>query len=276
MIVEEENRSTCRNDKGKNGQDKEMKNASILNSSSILTGVSHELRTFMNAIVGFSSLLKDKDFTENEREEFSDHVIYASKQLVALFDSFINLANIEMGNLKVSISSCELNKILDELKCEFNQILKNEDYKNIVLEIETPSQNMKEIYIDMSKISKIIRSLFHNALNNTKSGYIRIGYSFYDGAVTFHVFDTGHGYFKNEEFLYSVNLNESMEKYNDTSSAINIILAKRTTQMLGGSIWLYCNGLFGTGIYFSIPLKCVEDIKPNDRDYLVMKKGITL
>jgi signal transduction histidine kinase len=46
-----------------------------------------------------------------------------------------------------------------------------------------------------------------------------------------------------------------LTKYNDTSTAINLTLAKKLILMLGGTMWIECNGLAGTGIYFSVPSK---------------------
>jgi hypothetical protein len=53
--------------------------------------------------------------------------------------------------------------------------------------------------------------------------------------------------------------------HNDTFTAINITLAKKLIQMLGGTICIECNGLTGTGIYFSIPVKLIvsSDLKIN-------------
>ena len=56
--------------------------------------------------------------------------------------------------------------------------------------------------------------------------------------------------------------------YNDTCSAINITLAKKLIQMLGGTIWIECNGLTGTGIYFSVPVKMVESSDININKYI--------
>ena len=113
--------------------------------------------------------------------------------------------------------------------------------------------------IDSDRIYRVIRNLFQNALKNTKSGYIKIGYDFDDGKVTFYVLDSGQGYFKCKEFLYSENMNESLTKYNDTNTAVNITLAKKLIQLLGGTYWINCNGLTGSGIYFSIPVRIVAD-----------------
>jgi light-regulated signal transduction histidine kinase (bacteriophytochrome) len=105
-------------------------------------------------------------------------------------------------------------------------------------------------------------------LNNTKSGYIKIGYEFRDTNVTFHVLDSGQGYFKCKEFLHTEDLNESLAKFNDTVSAVNITLAKKLISVLSGTVWLECNGLTGTGFYFSIPVKKAGSPDVNINNYI--------
>ena len=56
--------------------------------------------------------------------------------------------------------------------------------------------------------------------------------------------------------------------HNDTYTAINISLAKKLIQMLGGTICVECNGLTGTGIYFSIPAKIIVGSDININKYL--------
>ena len=50
-------------------------------------------------------------------------------------------------------------------------------------------------------------------------------------------------------------MNKSLKIFFDTSSAVNIILAKKLIRYLGGTIWINWNGFTGTGVYFSIPVK---------------------
>jgi signal transduction histidine kinase len=56
--------------------------------------------------------------------------------------------------------------------------------------------------------------------------------------------------------------------HNDTYTAINIILARKLIHMLGGTICVECNGLTGTGIYFTIPAKLVENSGININKYV--------
>jgi signal transduction histidine kinase len=240
----------------------------ILNSSTALTGMSHEMRTHMNAIVAFSFLMKDNSCTISDREEFGNQIISSCEQLLGLFDSFLDSAIIDTGNSKTESRICNLDNFLDDFLSEFRETINNESHKNLELITEIPFTNSTEVYIDRNKLFRVIRCLFQNSITNTKSGYIKIGYHFNNDLVTFYVLDSGQGYFKIREFLHSENINESLSLHNDTYSAINISLAKKLIQLLGGSIWIESNGFSGTGIYFSVPVKMVSKSSKNINKYV--------
>jgi K+-sensing histidine kinase KdpD len=240
--------------KGSNRKEDVLTNLSMVNCPTILTGMSHEVRTHMNAIVAFSYLMNRNSNNDSEREEFSNQIHASCEQLIGLLDNFLDSAIIESGNQKTELRICKLNSVLEELLSEFRETIKREGQRDVVLVTET-SPDSTEVVIDSDRVFRVIRTLFQNALQNTKSGYIKIGYEFRDDKVTFYVLDSGQGYFKCKEFLLTEDLNESLAKYNDTVSAINITLAMKIISFLGGSVWIECNGLTGTGIYFSIPAK---------------------
>ena len=125
-----------------------------------------------------------------------------------------------------------------------------------------------EILIDKNKINRILRCLFQNSIKNTKSGYIKIGYFLREDKVNFYILDSGQGYFKCKEFLQTNDLNESLILHNDTYTAVNMTLAKKLIQMLDGTFFIECNGLTGTGIYFSVPAKFVVSSNININKYL--------
>jgi K+-sensing histidine kinase KdpD len=233
-------------------------NNNMINCLTVLTGMSHEVRTHMNAIVAFSFLMNRTGCDESEREEFSNQILSSCEQLIGLFDNFLDSAIIETGNSKADNKICKLSNILDDLLSEFREILKKEAQEDVILVAETSITDTSDVIIDSDRLFRVIRNLFQNALKNTKSGYIKIGYYFREDKLTFYVLDSGQGYFKCKEFLHTEDLNESLTKYNDTSSAINITLARKLIQLLGGSIRIECNGLMGTGIYCSIPAKVAE------------------
>jgi len=238
---------------------------SVISCPTVLQGMSHEVRTHMNAIVAFSYLMSRSGCDNQEREEYSNQILTSCEQLIGLFDDFLDSAILDTGTSKSDFKICKFNTILDDLLFEFREILKKEVYKDLTLVTENGSAETTEVLIDLNRVFRVIRNLFQNALKNTKSGYIRIGYYLRDDKLTFYVVDSGQGFFKCKDFLHTEDLNDTLSKYNDTGSAINLILAKKLIRTLGGTLWLECNGLTGTGIYFAIPAKLVEssDIEIN-------------
>lgn len=221
--------------------------------------MSHEVRTHMNAIVAFSFLIKENDCNSSEKEDFSNQIFNSCEQLLKLFDSFLDSAIIDTGNSKADSKNYNLDNFLDELFSEFREVIKKDTQKELELITEVQFNNGAIVCIDKTRVSRLIRCLFQNSLKNTKSGYIKIGYNFSEDKVNFYVLDSGQGYFKFKEFLYAQDMDESMSEDNDTSTAINIILAKNIIQMLGGTIRIECNGLTGSGIYFSVPAKRISN-----------------
>jgi light-regulated signal transduction histidine kinase (bacteriophytochrome) len=240
----------------------------VINCPSIITGMSHEMRTNMNAIVAFSYLMKDSCCSNTDREEFSNQILSSCEQLIGLFDSFLDSAIIDMGNSRTDSRLCKLNNMLDDLHSEFREIVKKEGHKDLELIVENQDSDLTEVFLDKYRISRVIRSLFQIAVKNTTTGYIKVGYHFRDDYLIFYILDSGQGYFKCKEFLHTEDLNESLVQYNDMFTAINLTLAKKLIHMLGGTIWIECNGLTGSGIYFSVPARSVATTDININKYL--------
>jgi K+-sensing histidine kinase KdpD len=264
MYIDADNKS---NDNSKQVINMSSVNGNIINSYALLTGMSHEMRTHMNAIISFSFLMKENDYNDEECGEFNSYILNSCEQLIGLFEGFLDAAIIDTGKLKSEYRICQLDTILDELFSEFRKVLIKADIKDLVLATEKKCPDLAEVFIDSNKVLRVISCLFQNALKNTKSGYIKIGYDFSDEKVTFYVLDSGQNYSKCKEFLYSDDLNESLTKFYDTGLAVNITLAKKIVQSLGGSIWIECIGITGSGIYFSIPVKVIESLDTSKKKY---------
>jgi two-component system sensor histidine kinase/response regulator len=248
-----------KNDFRKKGNCMNALKNNLINCPTVITGMSHEMRTHMNAIVAFSFLMKENCTNNSEREEFSKQILSSCEQLIGLFDSFFDSAIIDTGNSKTDSKICKLDTILDELLSDFREVIRKDNRTDLELITEIQYSNSTEVYIDKNRIFRVISSLFQNSVKNTKSGYIKIGYFFREDKLTFYILDSGQGYFKCKEFLHTDDMNVSLAQYNDTHTAINITLAKKLIQMLDGTIWIECNGLAGAGIYFSVPVKVVEN-----------------
>jgi len=237
----------------------------LVNCPMVLTGMSHEMRTHMNAIVAFSFLMKENCTRSSEIEEFSKQIFSSCEQLIGLFDSFLDTAIINSGSPNNDTRNCRLDNMLDDFFSECSDTIKKQYINELELMTENRCTDSQRVFVDRNKIFRILRTLFHISLKSTNSGYIKIGYQYSDEKLNFYVIDSGQGYFKCKEFLHTEDLNESLTILNDVPTAINITLAKKLIQILGGTIRLERNGLSGTGIYFSVPVKEVAtpDIPKN-------------
>jgi two-component system sensor histidine kinase EvgS len=236
------------------GQSRESFSQNMIGCPLILTGMSREMRTQMNAIVAFSFLLNKKEYSEEEREEFSNQIYSSCEQIISLFDNFLDSAIIDTGNSGTESGICNPNEEFNNLFSEFRETLKKEKYKDVILVSDNQTFQNSEYLIDTNRVTRVIRNLFQNALNNTKSGYIKVGYFIKNDKLTFYVVDSGQGYYKCKEFLQSQEMTQSLSKFNDTFTAVGMTLTRKLIQMMEGSIWIESNGLTGSGIYFSVPV----------------------
>jgi K+-sensing histidine kinase KdpD len=227
-------------------------------SSKILIGMSHEMRSYMNSIVCYSFLSEKASNPEESDMQYSSKILNSCNQLLWLFENFLDSAMMDAGNPEVNPENCRLASILQNLIPELREIIDQEDKKGIMLIDENNYSDLTEVYIDSARVKRAIHTLFHNAANNMNSGYIKIGYYFMEGKVTFYILDSGQDYSKPEEFLYTEDMDKSLTKFFDAGYAINISLAKKLIQLLGGTISIKRHDLTGTGVYLSVPVKVKE------------------
>src|SRR5512133_3000471 len=109
----------------------ESMKSNLINCPTILKGMSHEMRTHMNAIVAFSFLMKDNGCSSSDREEFSVMILNSCEQIISLFDIFFDSAIIDTCNTKADSQVCNLDSFLEELLSEFREELHKEGLKDI-------------------------------------------------------------------------------------------------------------------------------------------------
>jgi K+-sensing histidine kinase KdpD len=236
--------------------------------TSVLNGISHEMRTQMNTIVSLAFLLKSNSLAEPERDQFINQIYVTCEQLIALFENYLESAIVDTGISKSEEIICTQNNLLDSLFSEFREELRKRGKDDIELVTETQFSEKNDIHIDKTRIFRILRCLFQNSIQNTDSGYIKIGYFTSGNEITFYVLDSGQGFYKTKEFLHTNDLTVSLSQYQDLTSAVNIALAKKLIQFLRGSYSIKCNGTSGTGLYFSIP------VKPDSKTEITINKYV--
>lgn len=275
MFNDNRNKELSTNSKVSVKQDagKACDNTTILGSPEILTGLSHEVRTYMNSIVAFSFLQSNDKCNTAERQEYTNHILNSCDQLINLFDNFLDSALLESEEPDSVLAKSDLNRFLQDLSIELNSSLSRFDKDNVSLVLEEqPSK--EEVYIEEEKIIRVITNLFHNALEHTNSGYIKLGYTKRDGHIVFYVIDSGNGYNLNKVLLSGKTLAKRYVTNNNTFTTLGLILAQKLVNNMGGDLWIEANGVNGSGIYFSIKERKV--ITRTEKEFENIKSRIAI
>ena len=233
----------------------------MINKPQIIAGVSHEVRTQMNSIVAFSYLLNNTRFSENERQEFSEQIITSCEQLIGLFENFFDTAVLESGSSKASLRETDAGKMFESVTSEFRVLMRKKGKDNIILIQEDNLPDKLMLRIDRTRTVRILSNLFRNALDNTFSGFIKLGCTYENDKITYYVIDSGQGFSNSSHLLLSDNPEIQYSDSQDTYSAMNLILARNLILALDGNIRVETNDAGGTSVYVSLPAKESSGLK---------------
>ncbi|MBR3563061.1 MAG: HAMP domain-containing histidine kinase [Bacteroidales bacterium] len=155
--------------------------------------MSHEVRTPLNAIVGFSQLLSlpDGSFSPEEKEEFSNHIVNNTKMLTMLLDDILNTTAMDSGNYRITFEDGEAGFICQSAISSAEHRLQPGVTMTYVPQFE--GQHM--FRTDPRRVQQILINLLTNSCKHTTKGEIKLGCSLKEnpGEVTFWVTDTGPG-----------------------------------------------------------------------------------
>ena len=155
--------------------------------------MSHEVRTPLNAIVGFSQLLSlpDGALEPQEKEEFAHHIVNNTQMLTMLLDDILNISAMDNGGYRIVYSSGEVHFMAQEAISSAEHRLQPGVKMYYAPENEEPFT----FTTDPRRVQQILINLLTNACKQTSAGEIRLTSSLEEnpGYVTYAVTDTGPG-----------------------------------------------------------------------------------
>ncbi len=232
----------------------ELEQASNLKSQ-FLANVSHEFRTPLNAILGYTSMLLQGvsgEVSTTTRKHLS-RVDSNARHLLAIISDILDIARIESGRMPVNATDFSLDDLVAEIGAELEPII---DRASVEVLVERDA-DMPTLRTDRQKVKQIVLNLLSNALKFTHQGSIRVQTRF-DGdgdQVTIEVRDTGIGIDpKNHEKVFEDFQqadNSTTRQYGGTGLGLSI--CRRLARMLGGDVTLSSQIGEGSTFTLSIP-----------------------
>ena len=241
-----------------------------------LFNMSHDIRTPMNAIIGYTELLlQSKDSPEDYRRKSQNYlgkIHSSSKMLLGLINSVLEMSRIESGKSMLQEKACRPDKVVEDICSLYEERLR---HKGLELRC-TFSTRTKTVYADETKLGEIFLNLISNAYKYTPSGG-RVTIEMEEqeistpGYATFRttVSDTGIGMEKDylpqlfEEFTREKSVTESKI----TGTGLGMAIVKRLIDMMGGTISVSSTPGKGTTFTVTLTLRIApEDALPETPD----------
>jgi two-component system, sensor histidine kinase len=258
----------------------EKANESDRLKSIFLENVSHEMRTPLNSIVGFSDVVAEM-MEDSKLKEYVhiilENALSLNHMITHIFDfSLLKSQSVDIYPVKVNLMIL-LSNVIEAVKIEKKF---NNKQIEIILDPD-PNHPDIEIISDEKKIFEVIKQLVDNALKYTSQGNIRMGFRFQKNNelmvpteilrilkppyVLFYVIDTGKGIKPEYLKLVFEPFRQADERHIDANRGIGLGLSicKSIVEILGGQIWVFSQLNQGSSFYFTIPF---------DTDHFVDKR----
>jgi signal transduction histidine kinase/CheY-like chemotaxis protein len=224
--------------------------------TSFLSNLSHEFRTPLNSINSLSQMLLDRSDGDLLPEQ-EKQVVYIQKsaaELSELVNDLLDIAKVEAGKIDVKPRHFETQDLFGALRGMLKPLLTG---NSLDLVFEANSE-LPPLYTDEGKVSQILRNLISNALKFTRRGYVRVTAELEgDGLIAFHVADTGIGIAVEdqerifEEFVQVESELQAVVK----GTGLGLPLAKRLTELLGGTIKVESEVGVGSTFHVRLPIR---------------------
>jgi len=236
--------------------------------SAFLAGVSHELKTPLNAIIGFSRvLLNERHGPLNQKqEEYTRYILKNGEHLLSVINDILDLSRIESGTVKMAMQDTNITMVLEECVRSLQSLVESKGQEIRII----CGDSIPGIKADRNKIKQILFNLLSNAIKfSPKESCIEIHARLtkYGDEIQISVTDEGHGIpWDHREKIFEPFVRVSGVSAQE-GTGLGLALAKKLVEMHGGRIWLEPST--GKGSTFSFTLPVFGFIPQPDRDGIV-------
>ena len=135
--------------------------------SNFLANMSHDIRTPLNAIIGFTELARRDDLTLEEAQESLGKIGHSGRQLLMLVNDVLEMRRIESGKSELELASLSLPRVMEDMKDLFAMQMEE---KKITYTVETAEMDDPYVLCDENRLHSILLNLIGNALKFTEEG----------------------------------------------------------------------------------------------------------
>ena len=222
----------------------------------IVNSITHEFRTPIAAIIGFSDLLEGLPGMSVVGREFIDAIRTSAERLKVLVDSVIEYASIQTERTVIHVEPYDLHERLTTFTRPIAHRLKT---KNVAWKLRVHPSVPHEIVVDGEKLERILELLLDNATKFTSAGSVSLSVAptpRVSNALSFEVADTGVGYDsgKTEQLFEAFRQGEEGLNRRYPGIGMGLALARQLSDLLGGTLRATSVEGKGSTFTFTLPL----------------------
>ncbi len=235
--------------------------------SMFLSNMSHDIRTPMNAIIGYTTLVQTNLDNREKTEEYLKKILSSSNHMLSLINDILDMSRIESGKLNIEEKECSISDIFRDMRNIIQTQMKS---KQLNFYMDTIDVIDEDIYCDKLHTNQVILNLLSNAIKFTPAGgtvgltisqkpNAPVGF----GAYEIRVKDTGIG--MNEDFIKHIFEPFEREK-NSTISGIQgtglgMAITKNIVDAMGGKIEVHSEKGKGTEFIINLEFRLQSETK---------------
>ena len=220
--------------------------------NAFLRNMSYEIRTPLNAVVGFAELFQ-MDHTTDDEGIFINEIKDNSRVLLKLINNILFLSRLDARMIDIKPQLTDFAKTFD-LTCKASWEMNQEP--GVEYLVENPYEQLV-VEIDALNVNNILDQIILNACQHTHKGSVHARIDYIGDRLVIAVEDTGEGI--REEML--PNIFERFATGASTGSGLGLSICHELVQQMGGSINIKSKIGKGTTVWFSIPCKATEVVR---------------
>ena len=229
--------------------------------STFLSNMSHDIRTPMNAIIGFTTLAVSNIDNQERVQDYLGKILSSSNHLLSLINDILDMSRIESGKIHLEETEVSLSDVLHDLKT----IISGQIHaKQLELYMDVMDVINEDVYCDKTRLNQVLLNLLSNAVKFTPAGgTVSVRLKQYPKAVKgsklyeIRVKDTGIG--MSQEFVQKIFSPFERERTSTVSrtqgTGLGMAITKNIVDMMGGTIEVQTEQGKGTEFIVCLPLR---------------------
>ena len=252
----------------------EAEESASKSKSYFFSTVSHDIRTPLNAIIGFSQMLKMGFKTDAERDQAIDSILVSGKTLLHLINDVLDFSKLEDGRMEIVTEPTDCGKLVKELVETFRIASKKTS-----VEFRCRADDLPVLMVDAQRVRQMLFNLVGNAAKFTEAGFVEVRASFARnggadaGTFRLEVEDTGCGISDDDlKLIASPYVQVGARHARHGGTGLGLAICRQLAVAMGGELSIASTLGKGSTFTITVPNVQVSDVAPAEAPKVELPK----